>query len=131
MGGPRASTMRQIAAGRRCYRCSRAIDTPPWQRGERLCDACAPRYSAYMHIGRYKGWWDVSFSLLPDQKLLARKLNFRDKEKILELARRTRASDEVMAELERTLRAWGQGTITLSLTSEQVTALGGVLNRRK
>ncbi|MGI4829058.1 MAG: hypothetical protein ACRYFU_12830 [Janthinobacterium lividum] len=68
----------------------------------------------------------AQFSLLPDQQPLARKLTFRDKERILELARRTGASDEVMAELERTLRAWGQGSVTLSLTEAQVRALGGV-----
>ncbi len=126
MGGPRASSVKQIEAGKRCYMCGRAIDTPPWHRGERKCVACSPKRDAYMHFGRYKDWWHVSFALLPDQKPLARKLTFRDKEKLFELARRAGAADEIMAELERTLRAWGQGTITLSLTEAQVRALGGV-----
>ena len=44
MGGPRASTLRQMANGVRCADCGRHLGGPDWARGpRRVCPACEPR----------------------------------------------------------------------------------------
>lgn len=118
------STTRQRERGQRCAVCDACLGGAAWANlGTRYCIPCTPRpHAVYMHFQHF-GNWRVTFSLLPDQRPLARRLQFTSLEKIVELARRTQATEETLRGLQHSIGTWGRGTVTLQLTEEQLDAL--------
>ncbi|MGI4831272.1 MAG: hypothetical protein ACRYFU_24285 [Janthinobacterium lividum] len=125
MGGPRASTVRQIEAGKRCYMCGRQIETPAGHRGERKCEACSPNRRVYMSFFHRDGW-SVQF-LEPDLRTpVCRMRNFASPDKIRELVART--PTKMVLEDKQALDygiSHGRGGAYLDLTAEQYRKLKG------
>ncbi len=118
MGGPRASTQRQIDAGKICAFCRRSLDFQPTR--ERLCDKCGgKRYRIYMHYMLADGWF-CQF-LEEDLKTpLPRKVRLDDPAKIIEMAEKGGAA--MLLEDRQALDygiAQGRGSVWLNLTWEQ------------
>ena len=120
----RASTTRQRERGQRCAVCSAWLGGAAWANlGRRHFAPCSPRpHAVFMHFQQF-GSWRVTFSLLPDQKHLARTLHFANSDKLVELARRAQASEEMLRDLEHSINTWGRGTVTLRLTDAQLRVL--------
>ena len=125
MGGPRASTMRQIEAGKRCCKCGRQIDTPPWRRGERKCEACLPHRRVFCNFFHRDGW-TVQFLEEDVKTPVGRMLTFASPEKIRELVGRTptKFTPETQQELDYDIGK-GRGGLYLDLTETQYRRLRG------
>lgn len=125
MGGPRASTTRQIEAGKRCNGCGHSLDIPPWHTGERLCTRCSPLHRVYCTFFHRDGWC-VQF-LEPDLKTsVCRMRNFGSPDKIREMVART--PTKLMQEDKQALEyaiSTGRGGLYLDLTEAQYRKLRG------
>src|SRR5437764_217971 len=121
MGSERASTVRQIRAGKICALCRCSLEEP-LRPGERLCDRCRAarrRHRVYMHFMERDGW-HCNF-LEEDLKTpLPRKLNFLSEEKVREMARRGGCAMnlESLQALDHGIEI-GRGGVWMELTEEQ------------
>ena len=119
MGGPRASTIRQIEGAKRCYRCNQPIDTPPWHMGERLCAVCSPLRRVYCTFFLRDGW-SVQFLEADAKTAVGRIRTFAEPDKIREMIARTPTKMNVEAKqaLEYGISR-GRGGLYLDLTEAQ------------
>src|SRR5215471_12964845 len=118
MGGERASTIRMREAGKICAICCASLP-PPHTSGEKRCAKCAGRHRIYMYFFKREGWY-CQF-LEDDRKTpLPKKLNFKEPEKIVELAERggTALDLEARQAIDHAIEI-GRGAIWLELTDEQ------------
>jgi hypothetical protein len=118
MGGPRASTQRQIDSGKICANCRRLLDLRPSH--ERLCEKCSgKRHRVYLHFMLSDGWF-CQF-LEEDLKTpLPRKLRLDDPAKIVEMAEKGGAAMrlEDRQALDYGIKQ-GRGSVWLNLTQDQ------------
>lgn len=121
MSSERASTVRQIRAGKICALCRCPLDAPG-SIGERLCTTCRAsrgRHRIYMHF-MFRDGWHCQF-LEEDLKTpLPRKLCFSHEAKVREMARRggCMLNLESLQALDHALEI-GRGGVWMELTEEQ------------
>jgi hypothetical protein len=118
MGGPRASTVRQIESGKICANCRGSLPYQPTR--ERLCDKCGgKRHRVYMHFMQRDGWF-CQFLEEDLRTPLPRKVRLEDPAKIIEMAEKGGAAMrlEDRQAIDHGI-AQGRGSVWLSLTEEQ------------
>ena len=132
MGAERASTTRQRERGKICAKCGRALGPAPagYIGGERRCDeVCALRpQRVQLNFQRHVSAWTVTFLQGGQPAGIPRQL--RTNEALLELLRRSHASDAELVGADHAIRTWGRGTVFVQLTDEQFAWLQIAENRR-
>lgn len=118
MGSERASTVRMRVSGRICAICNCPL-SPPHTAGEKRCAQCACRHRVYMCFFERSGWY-CQFLEEDCKTPLPKRLNFKDPQKILELAERGGAilNLEGRQAIDHAIRN-GRGGVWLELTTDQ------------
>jgi hypothetical protein len=121
MSAPIGSTDRKRLCGEACWRCERLLPEPA-PGYERACIDCAPhRHTLTAHVQRHG--YSVTFSTRePDGRHSLKVgpwLILASEDAILRLLNRGNPSATQMEEYDRTMRAWGVGTVDLHLSDRQ------------
>ncbi len=127
MGSERASTVRQIRAGKICALCRSRVHEPAGN-GEQLCVKCRAvrkRHRVYMFFQLRKGW-HCQFLEEDLKTALPRKITFGSEQKIREMAERggPTLNLESLNALAHGIEI-GRGGIWLEPTEEQYRKLAG------
>lgn len=123
MGGPRASTLRQIRYGERCAVCERFIGTQGATGRERRCDECTARPHRVYAIFFCRDGWVVNF-LLEDLKTSAGPIrHFRNFDTIRRIFRRVEDGKLTCGkELDQGERE-GRGAFWMKLSDDELARL--------
>lgn len=132
MGGPRASTLRQIQRGQICALCHVFLSPPL---GERVCEHCTPTvqrkppasariHCVFMRYHLIDGVWLVDYVQRDMRTAIGRQRRILNSEKLRDLAQRG-AEDKDLASMEALAYgiAHGRGGLWCLLTDEQLAAL--------
>jgi hypothetical protein len=124
MGGERASTVRMKLGGKICVICGNSLP-PPHSAGEKRCAQCGGKHRVYMFFFERSGWY-CQFLEEDCRTSLPKKLSFKHPEKILELAQRAGAVQNLEGRqaIEHAIRN-GRGGIWLELSEDQYRKLKG------